>query len=215
MNVIDKDGNVFSATPSGAWLPAVVAGDTGVLLGQRMQSFLLEAGHPNVIEPGKRPRVTLSPTLVMKDGKPFLILSTPGGDNQDQSLVQVLMNIIEYGMNVQEAVEAPRFQTLHFVSSFDDHRFNPGVLNLEDRIGKDIATALASRGHKVEIRRGVEQSVCADCDYAQTGFRRDRSRRRPATWPVCNRVVTNRNSCLEKGREIDDNARLEYISLRT
>ncbi|HST21731.1 MAG TPA: gamma-glutamyltransferase family protein [Blastocatellia bacterium] len=150
VNVIDKDGNVFSATPSGAWLPAVVAGDTGVLLGQRMQSFLLEAGHPNVIEPGKRPRVTLSPTLVMKDGKPFLILSTPGGDNQDQSLVQVLMNIIEYGMNVQEAVEAPRFQTLHFVSSFDDHRFNPGVLNLEDRIGKDIATALASRGHKIE-----------------------------------------------------------------
>ncbi len=150
VNVIDKDGNVFSATPSGAWLPAVVAGDTGVLLGQRMQSFLLEAGHPNVIEPGKRPRVTLSPTLVMKDGKPFLILSTPGGDNQDQSLVQVLMNIIEYGMNVQEAVEAPRFQTLHFVSSFDDHRFNPGVLNLEDRISKDIATALSSRGHKVE-----------------------------------------------------------------
>ncbi|MGA9768204.1 MAG: gamma-glutamyltransferase family protein [Blastocatellia bacterium] len=150
VNVIDKDGNVFSATPSGAWLPAVVAGDTGVLLGQRMQSFLLEAGHPNVIEPGKRPRVTLSPTLVMKDGKPFLILSTPGGDNQDQSLVQILLNIIEYGMNVQEAVEAPRFQTLHFVSSFDDHRFNPGVLNLEDRIGKEIAAALSSRGHKVE-----------------------------------------------------------------
>jgi gamma-glutamyltranspeptidase/glutathione hydrolase len=150
VNVIDKDGNVFSATPSGAWLPAVVAGDTGVLLGQRMQSFLLEAGHPNVIEPGKRPRVTLSPTLVMKDGKPFLILSTPGGDNQDQSLVQILLNIIEYGMNVQEAVEAPRFQTLHFVSSFDDHRFNPGILNLEDRIGKEIAAALSSRGHKVE-----------------------------------------------------------------
>lgn len=150
VNVIDKDGNVFSATPSGAWLPAVVAGDTGVLLGQRMQSFLLEAGHPNVIEPGKRPRVTLSPTLVMKDGKPFLILSTPGGDNQDQSLIQILLNIIEHGMNVQEAVEAPRFQTLHFVSSFDDHRFNPGVLNLEDRIGKEIADALSSRGHKVE-----------------------------------------------------------------
>jgi len=87
---------------------------------------------------------------VMKDGKPFLILSMPGGDNQDQSLVQVLLNIIEYGMNVQEAVEAPRFQTLHFVSSFDDHRFNPGALNLEDRIGKEIAAALSSRGHKVE-----------------------------------------------------------------
>jgi gamma-glutamyltranspeptidase / glutathione hydrolase len=150
VNVIDKDGNVFSATPSGAWLPAVVAGDTGVLMGQRMQSFLLEAGHPNVLEPGKRPRVTLTPTLVMKDGKPLLALSTPGGDNQDQSLLQVLLNIIEFEMNVQEAVEAPRFQTLHLVSSFDDHRFNPGVLKIEDRIDKAILSALLSRGHKVE-----------------------------------------------------------------
>jgi gamma-glutamyltranspeptidase/glutathione hydrolase len=152
VNVIDKDGNLFSATPSGAWLPAVVAGDTGVLLGQRMQSFLLEEGHPNMLQPGKRPRITLSPTLVLKDGKPFLVLSTPGGDNQDQSLIQVLLNIVEFGMNVQEAVEAPRFQTLHLVSSFDDHRFNPGVLNLEDRITKQIKDDLASRGHKVEMQ---------------------------------------------------------------
>jgi gamma-glutamyltranspeptidase/glutathione hydrolase len=152
VNVIDKDGNLFSATPSGAWLPAVAAGDTGVLLGQRMQSFLLEAGHPNVLEPHKRPRVTLTPTLVLKDGKPFLVLSTPGGDNQDQSLIQVLFNIIEFGMNVQEAVEAPRFQTLHLVSSFDDHRFNPGVLNLEDRILKPILDDLVARGHKVEVQ---------------------------------------------------------------
>ena len=152
VNVIDKDGNLFSATPSGAWLPTVVAGDTGVMLGQRMQSFLLEEGHPNVLQPGKRPRVTLSPTLVMKEGKPFMVLSTPGGDNQDQSLIQVLLNIIEFGMNVQEAVEAPRFQTLHFVSSFDDHRFNPGMLNLEDRIAKEVSNDLASRGHKVETQ---------------------------------------------------------------
>jgi len=152
VNVMDKDGNVFSATPSGAWLPAVVAGDTGVLLGQRMQSFLLEENHPNVLAPGKRPRITLTPTLVMKDGKPLLVLSTPGGDNQDQSLIQVLLNVIEFGMNVQEAVEAPRFQTLHLVSSFDDHRFNAGVLNLESRITKEVADALAARGHKVEMQ---------------------------------------------------------------
>jgi gamma-glutamyltranspeptidase/glutathione hydrolase len=150
VNVIDKDGNVFSATPSGAWLPAVVAGDTGVLMGQRMESFLLEAGHPNVLEPGKRPRVTLTPTLVMKDGKPFLALSTPGGDNQDQTLLQIMLNVIEFGMNVQEAIEAPRFQTLHLVSSFDDHRFNPGELKIEDRVSKEILSALQSRGHKVE-----------------------------------------------------------------
>ncbi len=152
VNVIDKDGNLFSATPSGAWLPAVIAGDTGVMMGQRMQSFLLEEGHPNALEPGKRPRVTLSPTLVMKDGRPFLVLSTPGGDNQDQSLIQILLNIIEFDMNVQEAVEAPRFQTLHLVSSFDDHRFNPGVLNLEDRIAKAVADELQSRGHKVDVQ---------------------------------------------------------------
>jgi len=150
VNVIDKDGNVFSATPSGAWLPAVVAGDTGVLMGQRLQSFLLDEGHPNMLAPGKRPRITLSPTMVLKDGKPYLALSTPGGDNQDQSLIQVLLNIIEFGMNVQEAVEAPRFQTLHFVSSFDDHRFNPGVLNLEERISQEIFDQLKSPGHKVE-----------------------------------------------------------------
>jgi len=152
VNVMDKDGNVFSATPSGAWLPAVVAGDTGVLLGQRMQSFLLEENHPNVLAPGKRPRITLTPTLVMKDGKPLLVLSTPGGDNQDQSLIQVLLNVIEFGMNVQEAVEAPRFQTLHLVSSFDDHRFNAGVLNLESRIAKEVADQLAARGHKIEMQ---------------------------------------------------------------
>ncbi|MEK6287674.1 MAG: gamma-glutamyltransferase family protein [Acidobacteriota bacterium] len=152
VNVIDKDGNLFSATPSGAWLPAVVAGDTGVMLGQRMQSFLLEEGHPNVLQPGKRPRITLTPTLILKDGKPFMVLSTPGGDNQDQSLIQVMLNIVEFGMNVQEAVEAPRFQTLHLVSSFDDHRFNPGMLNLEDRITKEVRDDLASRGHKVEMQ---------------------------------------------------------------
>lgn len=152
VNVMDKDGNTFSATPSGAWLPAVVAGDTGVMLGQRLQSFLLTEGHPNVLEPGKRPRVTLSPTLVLKDGKPFLALSTPGGDNQDQTLIQILLNVIEFQMNVQEAVEAPRFQTLHLVSSFDDHRFNPGLLNVEDRIAKEVAASLQSRGHKVETQ---------------------------------------------------------------
>jgi gamma-glutamyltranspeptidase/glutathione hydrolase len=121
-------------------------------MGQRMQSFLLEAGHPNVLEPGKRPRVTLTPTLVLKDGRPFLVLSTPGGDNQDQSLLQVLLNIIEFGMNVQEAVEAPRFQTLHLVSSFDDHRFNPGVLNLEERFAPATQSDLSSRGHKIQMQ---------------------------------------------------------------
>jgi gamma-glutamyltranspeptidase/glutathione hydrolase len=152
VNVIDKDGNMFSATPSGAWLPAVVAGDTGVLMGQRLQSALTDPSSPNVVAPGKRPRITLTPTLVLKDGQPYMILSTPGGDNQDQALVQVLLNVIEFGMNPQEAVEAPRFDTQHYISSFDNHEFLAGVLNIESRIPPDVINQLNSRGHKMKIQ---------------------------------------------------------------
>jgi gamma-glutamyltranspeptidase / glutathione hydrolase len=152
VNVIDKDGNLFSATPSGAWLPAVVAGDTGVLMGQRLQSALTDPTSPNVVAPGKRPRITLTPTVVLKGGEPFMILSTPGGDNQDQALIQVLLNIIEFGMNPQEAVEAPRFDTQHYVSSFDDHEFLAGSLNVESRIDNNTIADLKSRGHKVNVQ---------------------------------------------------------------
>ena len=152
VNVIDKDGNMFSATPSGAWLPAVVAGDTGVLMGQRLQSALTDPNSPNVVAPGKRPRITLTPTLVLHNGEPFMILSTPGGDNQDQALLQVLLNVIEFGMNPQEAVEAPRFDTQHYVSSFDNHEFLAGVLNVESRIPADVIHQLNSRGHKLKIQ---------------------------------------------------------------
>src|SRR5258705_7498635 len=152
VNVIDKDGNLFSATPSGAWLPAVVAGNTGVLMGQRLQSALTDPNSPNVVAPGKRPRITLTPTLVLKGGQPFMVLSTPGGDNQDQALLQVLLNIIEFDMNPQEAVEAPRFDTQHYVSSFDDHEFLPGSLNLESRVGLKTIQELSQRGHKVKVQ---------------------------------------------------------------
>ena len=152
VNVIDKDGNLFSATPSGAWLPAVVAGDTGVLMGQRLQSSLTDPNSPNVVAPGKRPRITLTPTLVLKGGEPFMVLSTPGGDNQDQALLQVLLNIIEFGMNPQEAVEAPRFDTQHYVSSFDDHEFLPGSLNVESRVNLKTIQELSDKGHKVKVQ---------------------------------------------------------------
>ncbi len=152
VNVIDKDGSLFSATPSGAWLPAVVAGDTGVLMGQRLQSALTDPNSPNVVAPGKRPRITLTPTLVLKDGKPFMVLSTPGGDNQDQALLQVLLNIIEFGMNPQEAVEAARFDTQHLISSFDDHEFLPASLNVESRIDEKTIAELKMRGHKVKVQ---------------------------------------------------------------
>ncbi len=152
VNVVDKDGNLFSATPSGAWLPAVVAGDTGVLMGQRLQSSLTDPNSPNVVAPGKRPRITLTPTIVLKGGEPFMVLSTPGGDNQDQALLQVLLNIVEFGMNPQEAVEAPRFDTQHYVSSFDDHEFLPGSLNVESRVSVKTIQELSQKGHKVKVQ---------------------------------------------------------------
>lgn len=152
VNAADADGMVFSATPSGAWLPSVIAGDTGIPLTQRAQSFLLVEGHPNELAGGKRPRVTLSPTLVTREGKPYLAMSTPGGDNQDQALLQLFLNVVEFGMNAQMAVEAPRFQTRHLVSSFDNHAMSPGDLLLDERIGGDVMSNLASRGHKTETR---------------------------------------------------------------
>ncbi|HYN85142.1 MAG TPA: gamma-glutamyltransferase family protein, partial [Pyrinomonadaceae bacterium] len=153
VNVVDKDGNLFSATPSGAWLPAVVAGDTGVLMTQRLQSALTEEGHPNVVAPGKRPRITLTPTLVTRAGVPYMVLSTPGGDNQDQALLQVFFNVVEFGMNPQEAVEAARFDTQHLVSSFDDHAFLPGSLNVESRVAEPVVKELEARGHKVKVQQ--------------------------------------------------------------
>ena len=152
VDAVDKDGMVFSSTPSGAWLPSVIAGDTGIPLTERAQSFLLVEGHPNELAGGKRPRVTLSPTLVTKDGKAFLAFSTPGGDNQDQSLLQMFLDVVEFGMNAQAAVEAPRMQTRHLVSSFDNHAMSPGDLLLDERIPMQVVNDLTSRGHKTGVR---------------------------------------------------------------
>src|SRR5579862_5462064 len=152
VDTMDSEGIVFSATPSGAWMPSVIAGDTGIPLTQRAQSFVLIPGHPNELAGGKRPRVTLSPTLVMEsDGKPFLALSTPGADDQEQALVQLMINVMDYGMNAQAAIEAPRYQTRHLVASLDEHAWSIGDLMLDERIPQNVATDLAARGHHVEI----------------------------------------------------------------
>jgi gamma-glutamyltranspeptidase / glutathione hydrolase len=152
VNAIDKNGLMFAATPSGAWLPSVIAGDTGIPLTQRAQSFLLVEGHPNELAGGKRPRITLSPTLVTRDGKPAMTLSTPGGDNQDQALLQILLNVVDFGMNAQTAIEAPRFQTRHLVSSFDNHAMSPGDLLLDERIPAPVYAELTNRGHRMGAR---------------------------------------------------------------
>jgi gamma-glutamyltranspeptidase/glutathione hydrolase len=152
VNAIDKDGVMFAATPSGAALPAVIAGDTGIPLTQRAQSFFLIKGHPNELAGGKRPRITLSPTIVTKDGKPVMTLATPGGDNQDQALLQILLNVIEFGMNMEAAIEAPRFQTRHLVSSFDNHAMYRGDLGLDERISPLVQADLVERGHKATTK---------------------------------------------------------------
>ncbi len=153
VDAIDKDGIMFSATPSGAWLPSVIAGDTGIPLTERAQSFLLVPGNPNELAGGKRPRVTLSPTLVThEDGKPWIVLSTPGGDNQEQALIQILFDVILFHMNAEQAIEAPRFETRHLVSSFDNHAMNPGDLQLDDRTPLPVMQDLAGRGHKIGTR---------------------------------------------------------------
>jgi len=152
VDAIDKDGVAISITPSGAWMPSYIAGDTGIPLTQRAQSFLLVPGHPNELAGGKRPRVTLSPTLVVGPGKTLMTFSTPGGDNQDQALLQVLLYAAEFHMNSEDAVEAPRFQTEHLVSSFDNHAMSPGSLLLDERIPAAVVTELQRRHHLVEMR---------------------------------------------------------------
>ncbi|HYW46550.1 MAG TPA: gamma-glutamyltransferase family protein [Bryobacteraceae bacterium] len=152
VDAIDKDGVAISITPSGAWMPSYIAGDTGIPLTQRAQSFLLVPGHPNELAPGKRPRVTLSPTLAVGPGNTVITLSTPGGDNQDQALIQVLFYATEFGMNAENAVEAPRFQTEHLVASFDNHAMSPGSLLLDDRTAPAVVTELKNRHHVVEMR---------------------------------------------------------------
>ncbi len=153
VDVVDKEGNLFSATPSSGWLlgGAFIAGDTGVPLSNRMQVFDLDPASPNVLAGGKRPRTTLTPTIVLKDGKPFLAISTPGGDSQDQQILNVLLNIIVFGMGIQEALEAPRINSLHPFSSFGGHESSPGVLEVESRVAPAVLENLRARGHKIRL----------------------------------------------------------------
>ncbi|HEY5690588.1 MAG TPA: gamma-glutamyltransferase, partial [Cyclobacteriaceae bacterium] len=132
----DAEGWVVSITPSGGWVPAVIAGNTGVGMSQRMQSFVTDPKENpfNVVEPGKRPRVTLTPSMALKDGKPFLSFAKQAGDEQDQNLIQFFLNVVEFGMNVQESAEAANFKTYQMYSSFGDHERKNGALTLNSQI---------------------------------------------------------------------------------
>ncbi len=149
----DADGWVVSITPSGGWVPAVIAGNTGVGLSQRMQSFVLKAEENpyNVVEPGKRPRATLTPSMALKDGRPYVSFAVQGGDSQDQNSLQFFLNMVEYGMNVQEAVEAANMNSFQMRGSFGNHEVSIGKMLLHTSTPYWTRKELQKMGYKLEF----------------------------------------------------------------
>ncbi|MBI3434118.1 MAG: gamma-glutamyltransferase family protein [Proteobacteria bacterium] len=151
-DIVDRAGNMVSATPSGGWLQSSpVIPELGFCLGTRAQMFWLEEGHPASLAPGKRPRTTLSPTLALRDGEPYLAWGSPGGDQQDQWTTQFFLRHVHAGMNLQEAIDAPAWHSEHFPISFWPRTARPGVLAIEDRVGRATIGELERRGHVVEV----------------------------------------------------------------
>jgi gamma-glutamyltranspeptidase/glutathione hydrolase len=172
--VADRWGNLVAATPS-CNLVGNRPGPSGVTQGNRIRSLNTTPGHPNRVEPGKRPRITLTPTLVTKDGKPVIAVSVAGGDLQDQTTLNALLNHVEFGMLPAEAVTAPRFNTSHHQNSFDPNPdreaafVSPGSLRLNDEVPQDVAAELTERGHKVTTTsRPIAHPVMIFIDH-QTG----------------------------------------------
>ncbi len=152
----DEKGWVVSVTPSGGWIPAVIAGRTGMGMSQRMQSFVLDEaeGPYNVVVPGKRPRATLTPSLALKDGKPFLSFAVQGGDSQDQNLLQFFLNVVEFGMNAQEAAEAPNMNTFQLRASLGEpHVSRPGRLLLNESMPTWVRSELQKMGYELTFER--------------------------------------------------------------
>jgi gamma-glutamyltranspeptidase/glutathione hydrolase len=159
----DAAGWVISVTPSGGWIPAVIAGRTGVGLSQRAQSFVFDpAENPfNVMEPGKQPRVTLTPTLALKDGLPWMAFSVQGGDSQDQNLLQCFLNVVEFGMTPQQAVEAPNMNSFQMRNSFDDHTSRPGRMLLASATAQAIRAELQKMGYTLEFSERTSGPITA------------------------------------------------------
>jgi gamma-glutamyltranspeptidase/glutathione hydrolase len=155
LDVVDRHGNMVSATPSGGWLQSspVIPG-LGFPLGTRAQMFWLTEGLPNSLVGGKRPRTTLTPSLALRGGEPYLAFGTPGGDQQDQWSLNFFLAHVHFGLNLQEAIDAPNFHTEHFPSSFYPRTALPGKIAVEDRAGPDVVAGLRARGHDVDVVDG-------------------------------------------------------------
>ena len=151
-DIVDRDGNMISATPSGGWFKAspVIPG-LGFPLGTRGQMFWLEEGRAGSLAPGKRPRTTLTPTLALKDGKPYMAFGTPGGDQQDQWILNFFLRHVHGGFNLQQAIDAPTFRTTHFPSSFFPRLSEPGCISVEGRFSDETVDELRRRGHDVDV----------------------------------------------------------------
>ncbi len=153
VDVVDAQRNMISATPSGGWIAdSPVVEGIGFPLGTRIQMFYLDAAHPNCLAPGKQPRTTLTPSLVLRGGEPFMAFGTMGLDQQDQWTLQFFLNVVEFDMPVQAAIEAPKFSSKHFPSSTYPHAAEPGVLRVEGRIPYDVRRALQAKGHEVVLQ---------------------------------------------------------------
>ncbi|MCW5744961.1 MAG: gamma-glutamyltransferase family protein [Alphaproteobacteria bacterium] len=151
-DIIDRDGNMVTATPSGGWLQSSpVIPELGFPLGTRAQMFWLDEGKPGTLAPGKRPRTTLTPTLALRDGEPYLAWGSPGGDQQDQWITQFFLRHVHCGMNLQEAIDAPAWHSEHFPSSFWPRTARPGVMVVENRVPAETIKELRRRGHEVEV----------------------------------------------------------------
>jgi gamma-glutamyltranspeptidase/glutathione hydrolase len=167
----DAEGWVVSITPSGGWIPAFIAGSTGVGLSQRMQSFVLsESMNPfNVVHPGQRPRATLTPSIALKDGKPMMAFSVQGGDSQDQNLLQFFLNMVEFDMNVQQAAEAPNFTSFQMQSSFGAHVSEPGRIQVSPKLPEWVTGQLSDMGYKVEADKRPYSPITAIYFDPETG----------------------------------------------
>ena len=174
VDVVDRHGNMVAATPSGGWLQSspVVPG-LGFPLGTRAQMFWLVEGLPNSLAGGKKPRTTLTPSLALREGSPYLAFGTPGGDQQDQWSLNFFLAHVHFGLNLQEAIDAPTFHTEHFPSSFYPRAAAPGVVAVESRIGRDVVTDLRARGHDVSVVDGWSLGrLSAVSREAETGLLR-------------------------------------------
>lgn len=187
--VIDKERNMASFTPSGAWIPSSPVMDgLGFPLGTRVQTFFLDATHPNALVPGKRPRTTLTPTLVMRDGHPCMVFGTPGGDQQDQWTLQFFLAVADFEMEVQDAIEAPRFSTSHFPNSFYPHNCIPGLLRVEERVPEEVQHELKARGHTLQVNPawsegdvlGIRIDARSGTLYGGADVRGEQSKRMPS-----------------------------------